>query len=159
MKCTVHPCICTVYNILVYYLKGCFFTNCVKTHLQDRLLALLDYVSRAHEIEIHQSSLVRPSVASIISEVTAWISFKFHLWLPLGHMPRCFFQKFFFDFLRIFFIFVNMGPYGSQNIKMLLLPQITFASFQTFSVISEWSSQKVLFWIFEIRVYYFSRSV
>ncbi len=34
------------------------------------------------------SSVVRPSVASIISEVTAWISFKFYLWLALGHMPR-----------------------------------------------------------------------
>ncbi len=59
-------------------------------------LALLDYVSRAHEIKIRPSSVVcrtsyvirRPSVASIISEVTAWIAFKFQLWLPLGHMPR-----------------------------------------------------------------------
>ncbi len=41
-------------------------------------LALLDYVSRAHEIEIRTSS-VRPSVASIISEGTAWIAFKFQL--------------------------------------------------------------------------------
>ena len=34
-------------------------------------LPLLDYVSRAHEIEI------RPSVVSIISELIAWISCKF----------------------------------------------------------------------------------
>ncbi len=45
-------------------------------------LALLDYVSRAHEIEIRPSSVRRPSVrrpsvASIISEVVVWISFKF----------------------------------------------------------------------------------
>ncbi len=52
-------------------------------------LALLDYVSRAHEIEIRPSSVVRPSVvcrpssvvrpsvASIISEVIVWTSFKF----------------------------------------------------------------------------------
>ena len=45
-------------------------------------LALLDYVSRALEIEIRPSSVVRrpsvcPSVASIISDVIAWISFKF----------------------------------------------------------------------------------
>ena len=39
-------------------------------------LALLDHVSRAHEIEIRPSS-VHPSMASIISEVIAWISFKF----------------------------------------------------------------------------------
>ncbi len=59
-------------------------------------LALLDYVSRAHEIEIRPSSVVRPSVrpsvASIFSEVTAWIPFKFQFWLPLGHMPRHFFS-------------------------------------------------------------------
>ncbi len=49
---------------------------------------------------------------------------------------------FFFDFLRIFFVFVNMGPYGSQNFKTLLLPQITFESFQTFSKFSShWSWQ------------------
>ncbi len=40
-------------------------------------LALLDYVSRAHEIEIRQSFVRRPSVASIISEVIVRISFKF----------------------------------------------------------------------------------
>ncbi len=37
-------------------------------------------------------TVVRPSVASIISEVTAGIAFKFQLWLPLGYMPRLFFQ-------------------------------------------------------------------
>ncbi len=60
-------------------------------------LALLDYVSRAHEIEIRPSSavrpsVVRPSVASLIGVVIGWISFKIWLWLPLGHMPRRFFQ-------------------------------------------------------------------
>ncbi len=64
-------------------------------------LALLDYVSRAHEIEIRPSS-VSPSVASIISEITAWISFKFKLWLPLGHMPRRLFVFFLF-FFSLFF--------------------------------------------------------
>ncbi len=29
-----------------------------------------------------------------------------------------------------FFVFVNMGPYGSTNFKTLLLPQITFECFQ-----------------------------
>ncbi len=42
----------------------------------DHFLALLDYVSRAHEIEIRPPS-IRPSVASIICEVNAWIFFKF----------------------------------------------------------------------------------
>ncbi len=38
---------------------------------QLHLLALLDYVSRAHEIEIRPSSVRRPSVASIISVVAS----------------------------------------------------------------------------------------
>ncbi len=55
------------------------------------LLSLLDYVSRAHEIEICPSSIVRPSVrVAIISEAIAQISFKFWLLLPLSHMLRRF---------------------------------------------------------------------
>ncbi len=51
-----------------------------------------------------------------------------------------------FDFLWIFFVFVNIGLYGSENFKTLLLHQITFKSFQTFSEISsQWSSQKYCF--------------
>ncbi len=101
---------------------------------------------------------VHSSVASIISEATAWIAFKFQLWLPLGHMPRHFFhfwKKKFLDFLGILFVFVNMGPYGRQNFKTLLLPQISFESFQTFSEISsQWSSQEycfgfLKFWVFD----------
>ncbi len=108
------------------------------THVKNSILALLDYVSRAHEIEIRPSS-VRPSVSSIISEVIAWISLKLRLWLHLGHMPR----NFFMIFLRIFFVFVNMGPYGSQNVQTLLLPQIAFESFQPFPEFSsQLSSQK-----------------
>ncbi len=83
-------------------------------------LALLDYVSRAHEIEILPLSV-------------------FHLWVSCGFSwaicPDLFFifeKNFFFDFSGIFFVFVNMGPYRSQNFKMLLLPQITFESFQNF---------------------------
>ncbi len=53
----------------------------IRSKVTFPFLALLDYVSRAHEIKIRSSSVVRPSVrpsvASIISEVIAWISFKF----------------------------------------------------------------------------------
>ncbi len=58
-------------------------------------------------------------------------------------------------FLRIFFVSVNMGPYGRQNFKTLLLPQITFESFQTFSDSSQWSSQKYCFgfWNFECLIF------
>ena len=49
-------------------------------------LALLDHVSRAHEIEICPSSVVRPSIRiSIISEPNAQISFKFWVLRPLDH--------------------------------------------------------------------------
>ncbi len=59
-----------------------------------------------------------------------------------------------FDFSGFFFVFVNMGPNGSQNFKTLL-PQISFESFQTFSEISsQWSWQKycfgfLKFWVFD----------
>ncbi len=54
--------------------------------------------------------------------------------------PGPYAQMFFFfifekkkkKFLRIFFVFVNMGPYGSKNLKTMLLLQIAADSFQTF---------------------------
>ena len=49
-----------------------------------------------------------------------------------------------------FFFFINMGLYGSQTFKMLLLSQITLESFQTFSWIFPVFLTKVLFCIFEI---------
>ena len=60
-------------------------------YLGNHFLALLDYVSRAHEIEICPSSVRRPSVVrfsvrvAIIPEPTAQISLKFWLLLPLGY--------------------------------------------------------------------------
>ena len=59
------------------------------------------------------------------------------------------------NFSGFFFVFVNMAPYGSQNIKTLPL-QITFESFQTISEFSsEWSWQKYCFRFFTIffRIY------
>ncbi len=38
----------------------------------------------------------------------------------------------FCDFLRLFFVFINMGPYESENFKTLLLLQVVAESFQTF---------------------------
>ncbi len=60
------------------------------------------------------------------------------------------------DFLRIFFVFVNIGPNGSENFKTLLLLQIAAKSFETcpeFS--SQWSSQKYVrdFWNFEVLIF------
>ncbi len=42
---------------------------------------------------------------------------------PYLHTIFFFFQNFtFLNFHDFFFVFVNMGPYGSRNWKMLLLP-------------------------------------
>ncbi len=46
-------------------------------------------------------------------------------------------------FVTIFFVFVNMGPYGRKSVKPLLLPQIASEFFQTSPEFScQWSSQK-----------------
>ncbi len=80
--------------------------------------------------KLMKSNFVRLSSVrvAIISEPNARISFKFWLLLPLSHTPGRFFI--------FFFIFVNMGPYRSQDFKTPLLLQIAVGSFQTF------------FWIF-----------
>ncbi len=130
-------------------------------------LALLDYVSRAHEIEIRPSSVVRPSVrrpSSVCGIDYLWSYCMDCLQISVVASPGPYAQTFFFHFWRIFFFnflgfffdFVNMGPYGSQNFKTLLLFKIfqndskgfkiSFESFQTFSEISsQWSSQKYCF--------------
>ncbi len=157
-----------------------------------KFLALLDYVSRAHESEIRPSYVVRrTSVVRLWHRLSLkllhglhgeknfffWffrIFFSFSLtWDPIGAKPSkrysslksllktfseissqwswqkyCFgFLKFWvFDFSGILFVLFNMGPYGSQNFKTLLLPQITFESFQPFPEFSsQWSSQKYRF--------------
>ncbi len=71
----------------------------------------------------------------------------------------CFgFLKFWvFDFSGILFVFVNIGPYGRQNFKTLLLAQISFESFQTFSeTSSQWSWQKYWFGFLKFAVLDFS---
>ena len=73
--------------------------------------------------------IVRPSVCvAIISEPNVWISSKFLVAAFPEPYAQMFFELFFFffDFLRFFFfVFVNMGPYGSPDFKTLLLLQIT----------------------------------
>ena len=49
------------------------------------------------------------------------------------------------------FVFVNMGHYGSENFKRLLLLQMTFESFHPFPEFSsQWSSQKNCFGFLKI---------
>ncbi len=98
-------------------------------------------VSRAHEIFIRRPSVHRLSVfVTIISKPNARISLKFWLWLTLGHALGRFFlfvtkKKWgiFFTNILIFFIFVSIEPYGSNNFKMLLLLQIGSRRLSNFS--------------------------
>ncbi len=109
-------------------------------HIHLLFLALLDYVSRAHEIAICPSSVVRPlSVRPSVSQLSLNLMNEFlsnfscgFPWAIRSDFFWIFEKKFFVDFLRIFFVFVNMGPYGSKNFKTLLLLQIAALSFQTF---------------------------
>ena len=113
------------------------------------LLALLDKVSRAHGMG--SLSVVR---VAIISEPIVQIPFKFQLWLLLGNTPRHFLtKKCIFKFFRIFFVSVltmlTWNPMRATTFKTLLLPQITFESFQTFSEFFQGSSQQYCFGVFK----------
>ncbi len=49
------------------------------------------------------------------------------------------------EILMNFFVFLNMGPYGSENFKTRLPLQIAAESFQTFPEFSsQWSSQNLV---------------
>ena len=93
---------------------------------------------------------VRPSVASIIFEVIAWMLSNFSCGFPWAICPDV---LFIFDFFRNFFVFVNMGPYGSQNIKRLLLPQISFESFLNFLLSGLHASTVLDFLNFEFPIF------
>ncbi len=104
-----------------------------------QFLALLDYVSRAHEIEIRPSSVVRRPSVRLWHRLSLKLLYgflsNFSCGLPWAICPDVFFilkKKTFLNFLRIFFVFVNMGPYGSKIFKTLLLLQMAAESFQTF---------------------------
>ncbi len=102
-------------------------------------LALLDNVSKADEIEIRPSSC-RPSICGIVYLWSYCMDF-FQILVVASTWPyaQTFFWKIFFFLISlwIFFVFVNMGPYGSKHFKTLLL-QIAANGFPEFS--SHWSS-------------------
>ncbi len=76
------PSVKRVFSETVEQINAKFCGKVAIHHISRPFLALLDYVSRAHEIAICLSS-VRPSVrcpsvrVAIISELNARISFKF----------------------------------------------------------------------------------
>ena len=81
------------------------------------------------------SVVCRPSFVSHLSQnlLSRFVS-NFSCGFPCA-IPQTFFdfkKNPFTNFFKICFVVVHMGPYWSQNFKMLLLPQVTFESFQTF---------------------------
>ncbi len=115
------------------------------------LLALLDYVSRANEIEI------RPSSVCSIDYLWSYCMdfFKFQLWLPLGHMPRLFFifeKKNCLNFYEYFSFSLTWDPMGAKtskrysSFKSLLNP---FNLFLNFLLSGPDKSTVLDFWNFE----------
>ncbi len=110
--------------------------------------------------ELMKSQFVRrPSVTQLSPNLMRGFLSNFGCCFPWAIRPDFFFnfwKKFFFDFLRIIFVFVNMGPYGSENFKTLPLLQSAAESFQTFPEFSsQWSAQNLEwdFWNFEFAIF------
>ncbi len=73
------------------------------------------------------------------------------VWFPWAIPPDIFWvfgKKMFCFFLRIFFVFLNMGPYGRGNFKTLLLLQIAAERFQIFLNFLPNGPHKSTFWDF-----------
>ncbi len=93
-----------------------------RLYQNEQFLALLDYVSRAHEIEI-RPSFVRLWHRLSLKFLHGFFS-NFSCGFPWAICPDGFFISFvnfflffIFYFLRIFFVFVNMGPYLPMGAK------------------------------------------
>ena len=114
-------------------------TTCWKGFIRSIcILALLDCVSRANAVSRAPDSC-RPLLSVVVrktrcfSETIRRITAKFSGKVAIRHISRPFFFRFFkiLDFLILtifFFVFVNMGPCGSENFKTLLLPQFILPS-------------------------------
>ncbi len=95
--------------------------------------------SSAWLCQCYGAGIHRSSVNWGLSETTACIQGKVYKKLPICHVSRLFFFLFpevsirCSDFCNFFFIFLNMGPYGSKHFKMPLLRQFFFSDLrQTF---------------------------
>ena len=77
---------------------------------------------------------------------------QIYLLLTLRHTPKCvlfwIFETFSIFFKIFFFVFVNIGPYGRQNFKTLLLLQKAARSFQTFPEVSSQRFSQNYIWDF-----------
>ena len=135
-------------------------------HGWDAFLAWLCQQSswnRNLSVVCRPSSVIgRPSVRPSVSQLSlnlimhAFLS-KFGFCFPWSIRSDVFliFEKkmvFFFYFIQIFIVFVNMGPYGSPDFKTLLLLQIAAESFQTFLNFLPNGPHENTFGIFEILI-------
>ena len=108
--------------------------------------------------ELRESKFVRrPSVASIISESIAWISFKFSLWPPLGHMPRRFFlimkkkMIFFYEYFSFSLTYDPMVAKTSKRYPFLKSLLNLFNLFLNFLLSGPHKSTH--FWNFEFSIF------
>ncbi len=107
-------------------------------------LSLLDYVSGAHEIKICRSFVMRPDFFQILVVASP------------GHYARTFFEFVKKKYIVTnIFVFVNMGPHGSEHFKTLLLLEITAKSFQLVLNFPPNGPHKNKFGIFEINSFQF----
>ncbi len=96
-------------------------------------------------VVVHPSIL--PSIKRVFSETIKRINANFYRKVavhPISRPFSPFFKILEFEFNELFFIFVNMEPYGSENFKMILLLQLQFFYNQAFSTYSLWQSSQNL---------------
>ncbi len=104
-----------------------------------------------------------PSINSDFSEISSWLPAKLYAKLPIHHISRPFLSffkicNFLFKIFMAFFFSLslpgNMGPYGSQNFKTLLLPQ-ALLNFCVSNILIIYIFRFFKFWHFEFQWFFF----
>ncbi len=113
----------------------CFFVY-VNMEQYARITTIICLCLHSRSAVMAQASVVRPSsINSGFSETAAWIQAKFEGSSLSTILHIIFFQNFKVSiFLGLFFIFVNIGPYGSKTVKTRLLLQYLSDVSQTFMI-------------------------
>ena len=150
----------SVYRTIAYYIStNSASTQCPCSSINfPTFLALLDSVSRVHGMgllwDFCLSSVVHLCCNYLWTECTDF--FQILVVASPGPYADTFFERvsvwpihfqMFYDF---FVIFVNMGTYGSENLKTVLLLYIAAESFQTFLNFLTNCPHKITFGIFDI---------
>ncbi len=110
------------YDYFLIISSACVFT-------QQSLLALFVFTQQSycHGVGIRRTSIIHKVIRKLRVLGNCCMDPVQILWEatypPYLQIIFSFFQN--FKFSQYLFTFINMGPYGSQNCKTLLLPQIT----------------------------------